>query len=200
MAHERADTIILPHYGKTPGSSAWRMRTYENFTAENKSPWPIYCYEHCFSHCKNSTWKALQSPCSRACLMLYMQPAALPWQAGKEWWPGWQLSHWSPATPERHRHLPRKSQTSGWVPAKLHSHTANEKRHFRCSICIGCLLSFFFKWKEKKSASRETFMKEQNNLAESNYWVQYQCCSTTLSLSPFRVWFIHAKWYDNFWK
>lgn len=91
--------------------------------------------------------KALLSAFSRPCLMLYVQSAALPWQAGNEWWPGWQLSHWSPATPERQRHLPRKSQISGWVPTTLHSHTANEKRYFRGSLCTGSLLWSFLKWK-----------------------------------------------------
>lgn len=139
------DYIILPYYGNMPGVSPWRIRTYEDFAVENKSPWLIYCCDHCFNHCKKSIWKALQPACLGASLMLYMRPAALPGQAGKEWWPGWQLSHWSPATPERQRHIPRKLQISGWVPATLHSHTANEKRHFRGSLCTGSLLLSFFK-------------------------------------------------------
>lgn len=52
--------------------------------------------------------------------------------------------------PERHRHLPRKSQTWGWVPAKLHSHTANHKRHFRGSLCTGSILLSVFNLKKKQ--------------------------------------------------
>lgn len=152
--------------------------------------------------------------------MLYMQSGASPWQAGKEWWPGWQPSHWSPATPERQRHLPRKSQTLGWVPAGLHSHAANEKRHFRGSLCTSSLLLSFLKKRLKSnslilnqaktfpsdllwfvmafidcitnnSASGETLTKEQNNRICLTVTAKFSISVGALHLTcRHSVWFI----------
>lgn len=138
------------------------MKMREDFTVKKRSVLLTYCCEYDFNPWKKNTLKALQLACSGVCWILYMQSATLPSQTGKEWWPGWQLSHWSPTTPERHRHLPRKSQTSGWVPTELHSHTATKKKIFRHSLKRA--LFFHLSKKKKKKPDGQNLLLRLSDL------------------------------------